>query len=65
MAKTPARVLRRTWWRMSSESGRVPTMVLPSRLSHQRRTVPQPCREASQVMMMVRAEPVSPVRKAA
>jgi hypothetical protein len=32
--RTLARASRRTWWRMSSVSGRVPTMTLPSRLFH-------------------------------
>ena len=61
----PARASRRTWWRMSSESGRVPTKTLPSQLSHQRRTMPQQWREASHVMVAMRAGPVSPARKAA
>ena len=39
--------------------------TLPSRLAHQRRTIPQPCREASQVMTTMWASPVSPARKAA
>ncbi len=50
---------------MSSVLGRVLMMTTPSLLSHQRRTVPQPCSEASQVMTAMWAEPVSPARKAA
>ena len=45
--------------------GRVPMMTFPSLLSHHRKTMPQPCREASQVMMTMRASPVSPAEKAA
>ena len=40
-------------------------MTLPSRLAHHRMTAPQPCREESQVMTTMWAEPVSPARKAA
>ena len=40
-------------------------MTFPSLLSHHRKTMPQPCREASQVMMTMRASPVSPAEKAA
>jgi hypothetical protein len=38
--------------------------TLPSRFAHQRRTMPHPRREASQVMTTKWAEPVSPARKA-
>ena len=34
-------------------------MTLPSRLAHHRTTAPQPCREESQVMTTMWAEPVS------
>ncbi len=40
-------------------------MTTPPLLSHQRRTMPQPCSEPSQVMTAMWAEPVSPAGKAA
>jgi hypothetical protein len=42
-----------------------PTTTLPFRLSHHRRTMPQPWTDASQVMTTIRAAPVSPAKKAA
>ena len=64
-ARTPPSVSRRTWCCMSSESGREPTMTLPSGWVVERTRAPQPWMEESQVMTTTRAGPTSPARKAA
>ncbi len=64
-ASTPPSVSRRTWCGMSSESGREPTITLPSGWAVERTRAPQPWTEESQVMTTTRAWPISPARKAA